>query len=69
MEICNNCNHTFNKKCSYCSIGSSKLCDDFSCTFCFDASFMSNTKCVYLIDIMHPRFIRKGSHKRYNFFL
>jgi hypothetical protein len=59
-KICNNCKHTVINKCSYCCTGASKLCDDMSCTFCFDASFMSNDKSAYLTDDVHPRFIRKG---------
>ena len=67
-KICNNCKHPVINKCSYCCTGASKLCDDMCCTFCFDASFMSNDKSAYLTDDVHPRFIRKGSKKKYNFY-
>lgn len=75
---CNKCRHAFEKKisiivmydswCPYCS--GFKLCDDEHCGICFDRSFSSHEKVRYwsaLNGNINPRFVFRGSLKRYWF--
>ncbi len=69
---CSNCNHTFEKVlysikkgewCPYCSGGRCvRLCDDLSCSYCLDKSFLSVENSKYIIDkTINLRFISKNS--------
>ena len=75
--ICTVCLHVFIQSpyeivirkswCPYCSNPPKKLCDIENCTSCFNKSFASHEKSKYLIDNVNPRFIFKGTGKKYNF--
>ncbi len=74
---CNICEHIFSQSiseiikrngwCPYCCFPTKKLCDDKSCVHCFNKSFASHEKSKYLIDDVDPRYIFKGTGKKYNF--
>jgi hypothetical protein len=72
--ICTICNHEIfmslnhivkGSWCGYCSIPQKKLCDNNNCNFCFERSFASHEKSVYLTDkSINTRSIFKSSHSR-----
>lgn len=74
---CDKCNHIFdlsidaitilNQWCQYCV--NQKLCKKEDCKICFDKSFASHPKSIYWSDqnILTPRDIFKGTHKKYDF--
>ena len=75
---CNNCNHTFEKGlysikkgewCTYCSGGfSHKLCENLSCSYCFNKSFLSVENSKYVIDkTINLRFINKNNTNKLDF--
>ena len=75
--FCNVCLHSFFKSptniindgswCPYCSKPPKILCDIEKCKICFEKSFASHEKSQFLIDNVNPRFIFKGTGKKYNF--
>jgi len=75
---CDNCHHSFetilknitrqNTWCSYCSNRPQKLCENNDCNSCFENSFASHEKSIYLHDKkINPRTIFKGTHKKFLF--
>jgi len=75
---CDNCHHSFetilknitrqNTWCPYCSNRPQKLCENNDCNSCFENSFASHEKSIYLHDKkINPRTIFKGTHKKFLF--
>lgn len=74
---CPDCDHEFEQilyvikerhRCPYCSSPPKKLCENLECISCYNKSFASYEKSIYLYDNdLDPRFIFKSSTKYYNF--
>jgi hypothetical protein len=75
---CNNCNHTFESQisnirlgrwCPYCCIPTKMLCNNESCTHCFNRSFASHEKSKFWSaeNTVKPIQVLKGSDIKYKF--
>jgi len=73
---CDKCNHELEMKlkditskghwCSYCS--HQKLCDNVECKMCFENSFASVERNIFLYDkTINPRILFKSSNKKFDF--
>jgi len=76
---CDKCTHKFESDpghikagrfCPYCCISSKKLCEDLTCSSCYERSFMSHERSIewdHVLNTKHPRFVFKNCSTKYNF--